>query len=126
MGNADEISACLDDFVEKVVKKITVNATAYLTKETPIDTGFARSNWVPQIGTEFSGLAGEYPYVDETDKSSGLIDVMSSYTLSKGSVFISNNAEYIQALEDGHSLQAPQGFVLRSLTLAIQKTIVKQ
>jgi hypothetical protein len=41
----------LEKFVEKQIVRLTLEATANFVQATPVDTGWARANWVPQIGT---------------------------------------------------------------------------
>jgi len=88
---------------------------------TPIDTGFARSNWHAGIGD-----AGARPVVESiiarSNETRGALgaeaqasfDQMDAVALSAkaGDVIESaNNAHYIDDLEAGTSLQAPEGFV---------------
>ena len=43
----------LERLSERVITKITLDVTANLIESTPVDTGWARANWVPQIGAPF-------------------------------------------------------------------------
>ncbi len=124
MASLNQVIDGLDDFIGKTVKKLVVNSTASLKELTPIDTGFARSNWVPQIGSPFGGVAGSVSAVSDSNQAAGLLSVLTSY--KDGKVYISNNTSYIAKLDSGSSKQAPKGFVLRSLNKAIAKTFVKQ
>lgn len=62
--------------------KITLDVHADLVLATPVDTGTARAGWTAETPTT--------PY------ESGIVE---------------NNVEYIGYLKDGHSPQAPSGFV---------------
>ena len=88
---------------------------------TPVLTGYARANWGLHIGR--SGVpttpVGERPVegssplpvnayfdVDAILAAAGINDMF---------FWIYNNVEYIEALEDGHSLKAPTGMVAHAL-----------
>lgn len=80
-----------------------------IVQMTPVDTGRARGNW--QV-TMDSPAAGE---VDAEDKSGGVtlakgtqgIQQVQPYSVS----WITNNLDYIESLESGHSQQAPHGML---------------
>lgn len=68
---------------------------------TPVDTGRARSNWHLDIGV---------PTVQLVEPGGDIAPSLSTYTIDQ-TIFISNNLPYIQRLNEGHSSQAPAGFV---------------
>lgn len=94
---ADRLRAELANVVKALVLEIDAN----LREATPVDTGHARANWVPSIGTphtgEDSGAAHE----------AGIARIL-GYVLEDGPVFESNHVPYINALNYGHSKQAPR------------------
>ena len=45
------VVGAFEDFAEKIIKEITLEATANLIEDTPVDTGWARANWIPSITT---------------------------------------------------------------------------
>lgn len=105
----------LEDFVEDQIKKIIINGTAGLIEATPIETGFARANWVPSIATGFDSLAGtradaEEGRLDTGPQTSG-IAAIATYRLERGPAYITNNVDYITRLNMGSSRQAPAMFV---------------
>ena len=123
---AQRISAELAGFVGSVVRALTINVGAELVPRTPIDTGWARANWVSSIGR---------PVIEEVDRTGSPEQVqaanakqaasragLATYRLDLGNTYVSNNVPYIQRLEDGHSQQAPTGFVRASLAAAIRGT----
>jgi len=121
----------LEDFTASVIKKLTLDITSNLIEDTPVDTGWARANWVPAIGLPYlEDLAfvgdtredrqAEVPGAS-TRQQQGMAQVATSYKLRNGSVFISNNVPYIVLLNEGTSAQAPQAFV----QTAIQRGIVQ-
>lgn len=119
----------LTTFTEKTVVKLTLEAHANLVRApseggTPVDTGWARANWVPEIGKRFEGTAGnrgsaEQGIIDQAPAQKGIAEVALRYRLKDGPVFVSNNVPYIESLNDGSSKQAPSGFVQSALLEAI-------
>lgn len=109
---------------EKVVKKITLDMTANLQQATPVDTGWARANWVPAIGLPYTAnLENVRPTSQSasgarSQQQSGIAAV-GGYSLKMGKVFVSNNVPYIMILNDGSSTQAPAGFVQRAIRKAV-------
>ena len=76
--------------------------------------GHFRRNWNCSIGTP------DVSTTDETDASGSIAKakvhaVVMSYKLGEQSVFLCNSLEYAQALEEGHSGQAPVGMVRVSI-----------
>lgn len=77
---------------------------------TPVDTGWARANWIPKIGQEPQSVSGSRDAVTTTDQAKGQGELL-KYTLNQGSIYISNNVYYITRLNAGSSRQAPAGYV---------------
>lgn len=125
-GSIRFVVGVLERFTEKRIKIITLDATANLIEDTPRDTGWARSNWVPSIGKP-SRRQGDFLDPDEgdiaearADQESGQALIATTYTLSQGKVFVSNNVPYITRLNDGSSTQAPAGFVQAAIARAVR------
>jgi len=87
--------------LEAKVRKTALGLYADLKILTPVDTGRARSNWHLDIGA---------PTVKLLEPGGDLDPNTSGYTIQK-TIFISNNLPYIRRLNEGHSQQAPAGFV---------------
>jgi len=113
------------------MKKVVLDIVANLVSSpntgygTPVDTGWARTNWVPGIGTPPTGTAGsreaaEAGILDTSMQQRGLAEVAAAYKLNQGSIFISNNVPYIVLLNEGSSAQAPAGFVQNAIMKAIE------
>jgi len=91
-----------------------------LVQSTPVDTGRAISNWQVGVG---SAPADEIPpHVPGTKGSTAEAnrsiaeqlgdEQLAGYVSGRGqAIHIVNNAKHIGALNDGHSRQAPAGFV---------------
>lgn len=125
---ADQIRVviqALEGVTEQVIKKLALDVVANLSRAgaeggTPVDTGWARANWLANVGSSINEPSGSPENVSqaEGDKQSGLGKVL-TYKLSAGSVYISNNVPYILRLNDGHSGQAAKGFVQAAIQEAV-------
>lgn len=115
------VMQALTRFTEHVVRKVVIDVVANLVRApdeggTPVDTGWARSNWLVNIGAPHPGVIGSREAVSPHPSP---ITKMLGYRLGFGRVFISNNVPYIGRLNDGYSQQAPAGFVQRAIEKAI-------
>ena len=122
MANALQVTAELERFVEQLMVKITLDLTANLIETTPVDVGWARANWIPEIGLreiepapapEGGGVAGA-----NAKQAVAVSTVIAHYQFPE-KIQVGNGVPYIGVLNDGHSAQAPSGFVQR----AINKTL---
>jgi len=125
-GQIRVIMGALEQLTTSVVKKVTLDITANLSRAaeeggTPVDTGWARANWIPAIGSPLQQPAGNPDGgvgIAEAAQQSGIGSVL-SYKFGSGAVFITNNVSYILRLNDGSSQQAPAGFVQRAIQEAV-------
>lgn len=114
-----EFAAKIDKFnqkarekAEKNLKRVCLKAFQLIVQRTPVLTGCARGNW----RINFGNVPLRTFSVDTTDKTG-------SATITEGSTTILGNAKlgvrvnmvnstpYIQRLEHGYSVQAPNGMV---------------
>jgi len=114
-------------FATKFVKRLALNINAELIKATPVDTGWARANWVPNIGSPFERTAGtredaEQGRLDLASREKGLASIVTTYRLGP-EIHQTNNVPYIELLNAGSSKQAPAGFVQSSILRAVQQTV---
>lgn len=86
-----------------------------LRRNTPVDTGHARRNWVPSVG-----LPSEAEATDDSLHAAGVAQVL-SYKVEDGPLWIANVVEYIRRLNYGHSSQKPAGWFERSVDIALQR-----
>lgn len=120
----------LEQFSERLIKKITLDIAANLRQTTPVQTGWARANWVPSVTrpkledlTAQSG-ADRAQYVAGATTKAELGDTsVLAYRLAQGSIFITNNVPYIVDLNQGSSRKAPAGFVQGAIEKAITQDI---
>lgn len=118
-------------FTEKNIKRLTLLVHANLVAApseggTPVDTGWARANWVPAIGSARSGTVGtrasaEKGSIDLGPAERGIAIVATRYKLRQGPIFVSNGVPYIESLNDGSSGQAPRAFVQTAILRAIRQ-----
>jgi hypothetical protein len=114
--------------VERGMKGLMLEITANLRRAaseggTPVDTGFARANWIPEVGKSHEGTAGtreeaEAGTLDTSMHKKGLGSLL-SYKLIRGRIYITNNVHYIVLLNEGSSAQAPAGFVQSAIERAL-------
>lgn len=105
----------VDENLDKTVRATAMAAMRALVMETPVDTGRAKNNWNADINAVDASTTEEAnPNADGTGKISV---ALGSYK-SGDTVFISNNLPYIRRLNEGHSKQAPAGFVEAGVALA--------
>ncbi len=127
VSEIDKVLRALEKVTTQVVKKITLDVTANLRIVTPVDTGWARANWIPTIGTPASSRGNPASRADKlsgasaasAEQSASMGNVASSYTISQGKTFVTNNVPYIQKLNNGSSQKAPAGFVQGAIQKAI-------
>jgi uncharacterized protein CbrC (UPF0167 family) len=120
-GDVEAITGALRRAAERVIKAITVNVAAELVERTPVDTGWARANWVPSVGAPHAGTVGAPEAHDMGAHEAGLGQV-AAYRLDQGPTFVSNHVPYINRLNEGHSAQAPSGFVQVAIAKAVAET----
>ena len=109
----DNFGLNVSKFVEKtgvrldlVVKKIAFDVFSSVVKRTPVDTGRARASWTIAINRTDLTTAPVGSSVSITSPTAALGPVKWGDT-----VYISNNLPYIVPLNNGSSVQAPEGFV---------------
>lgn len=116
------------DDAARFEQELALSVLAAVAKGTPVDVGTARSNWQLTIGSMAQGLRAAFspyasrwrkPYgqggsISEGQNQAGV--VWSAAGLLKGrkadqAIYITNNSPYIEVLNQGHSKQAPAGFI---------------
>lgn len=129
-AQALRIAKELKGLLERAVKVVTTETTATLIETTPVDTGWARANWIPAIGRPDSrDLSGIEPttslaLTQRTSQQASVIAI-ASYQLQQGNAYISNGVPYIADLNNGTSRQAPRAFVQMSIAKSVEKSKAK-
>lgn len=118
--NLKEFNDAIRDFAtvevpEKVTamqRKIVLTALRKIVLKTPVDTGYARMNWQVTINKPADSVVGEQS--GEKVRSSRVYEKANAVLANLPpfqTVYISNNVDYIEFLEEGSSKQAPAGMV---------------
>lgn len=110
MSYAKSISVIgdLDAEVRKQRNELAFRIDGRLVRETPVDTGEARINWIVSDGSadsthlDFGGDADQ-----AIAQGQAAIEGAKIYT----ELFIQNNAPHIERLNEGWSEQAPSGYI---------------
>lgn len=95
----------LEDGVANTVRNTALSVLMELDRTTPVDTGLAVANWVTSINAPSREVVTQ-----ETDPVSSGLAVIKTRK-ARQDIWISNNLLYIRTLNNGHSQQAPAGFV---------------
>lgn len=104
---------------EKTGKQTALAVDQVVVLGTPVDTGTARSNWRVSIGPGSGAVHPPYSPgkglgIGETANATAALDqgrsTINRFALGQ-EIYISNNLPYIKKLNEGSSLQAPEGFV---------------
>jgi hypothetical protein len=116
---SDALAKKLDATIERAAKALILEIVRELKRETPVDTGHARANWIPSVGT---------PNMQE-DSTGALAQagaaVVASFKLGQGLLFITNVVPYIRRLNQGSSAKAPPLFVESCVMRAMAKVKAK-
>lgn len=108
--HTDKLEKKLESVVERAAKMLILEINRELRKRgsgTPVDTGHARANWIPSVG---SPNTQEAPGTDNSLAQAGIAKVM-AYKVGQGSLYIANVVPYIGRLNTGSSQRAPALFV---------------
>lgn len=126
MNDSRRVGNALRRRLESTVRRVMLGVHAELLHATPVDTGWARTNWVPQVGSAFSGTAGSYEdalagRLDRGPQEAGTASVR-GYRLEQGDVHDTNNVPYVELLNAGSSSQAPAAFVQGAIIRGIERS----
>ena len=107
LESVKEFAAAIELDLATVVQQFTIKAFNGFVERTPVDTGRLRSNWQVGIGNipeKQLSSTGE-------PKPPPIAEIKGDKT-----VFIVNNLDYAEAIENGHSKKSPLGMV--AITMA--------
>jgi len=95
---------------QTVSKKVALDLFRQFVMGTPVDTGRARGNWQCTIG---SPAEGTIERKDPTGQAvmAEVTETVAGWNVDQVAICLTNNVAYIEALENGHSQQAPRGWV---------------
>ena len=110
-GRAVEVNA------NKGVIQLAALVSQTVISATPHDQGVARANWFATMGfpkSSFDLELKDFSGVETISKNNRII----AGRLPTQSVYITNNLPYIKRLNEGHSGQAPAGYVETAIKTA--------
>lgn len=126
---AKRIKVIADDVeqnADKLVNRVALVVDQTVVMATPVDTGRARANWVAEIGGPAEGVVEEFVAGIKGSTSgenarNAIAQAEAKIASRKPGqdVHITNNLAYIQALNDGHSAQAPANFVEQAIQIGV-------
>jgi len=102
--------------ITQATRKAAGKAHVTAVRATRVDTGFARSNWVVTIGNPFLGEIPPYApgmklgFKERANASAAITqgrNVIKTWKVNAPSIFIANNVDYIETLNDGRARTAP-------------------
>lgn len=105
-----------DKKMSQIARRVFIDISTDVIRKTPVLTGRARSNWLPEIN-KFSNVT-----TLDNDKTikrnmTKVLDKTSQFKLGDR-LTLTNNLSYITALEYGHSQQSPSGMLRISFAKA--------
>lgn len=109
------------------VRRVMLSIDQQLVTATPVDTGFARSNWRASIGGPVTGTILPYSPgrgLGRGEQTNAAVAMAQARAIAAGStpgqdLFITNNTPYLGLLDSGSSAQAAAGFVRRAISSGI-------
>jgi hypothetical protein len=118
-AKALEDSTSVQDYADTVQEQVAARVEEALVRATPVDTGKARSNWLVSNGSPMEDEIEPYSPGSKLGISE---DANAEAAIQQGKeaitqhpsgedIFIRNNVDYIERLNDGWSKQAPALFV---------------
>lgn len=129
----DRLERRVNRTLERTVQESALEADRVAIRETPVDTGAARSNWVATIGIPAAGVIPPYaPGIKlgkgERGNASGALaqaeQVIRQWAAGAPSIFITNNVPYIIVLEEGTAGRSPNMMAKLAIQAATEKARV--
>jgi len=114
-----------------VMSSVATNVTMRLREQppgtafgTPVDTGWASSNWLPTLDRQVTAPTGSKKAVSTAESDQGLAALKSFKYRPDAVIYVTNNVPYITELNQGYSRQQPRGFVQRAITQAMTTDLI--
>lgn len=125
MSESRRIIELLLDVTEEEARDMALRIHNRVVSDTPVDTGWARSNWIPSIGVPYPDTVGSRDAINAAVQSQGVARLL-GWNFSEGVAWLSNNVPYIGFLNEGTSAQAPAGFVERAIQIEVRRSNAKR
>lgn len=117
-GQLHKIEIQLTNETETEAKKLVLDIHERLVTTTPVDTGWARANWLLAVGKPVEKPVGSKKKIDPAPQAVGVGSIL-KWKFSQGPAHDTNNVPYIRKLNEGSSKQAPAGFVDKAVQAAV-------
>lgn len=104
---------------DEAVRRVALAVDSTVVLATPVDTGRARGNWQVELNTPAVGATNALSPSGREAIDQGK-STIANYKGGNASVNITNNLPYIGKLNEGHSAQAPAGFVEKAINVGVQ------
>ena len=107
------ISKKFDGTIDDLIDGVELSLYSAVIISTPVDTGRLRGNWFMSQGSSSNKTSN----VNDVSGSEAISRVQSLVGALKGGrvTFLTNNLPYAEAIEFGHSKQAPTGMVRKNV-----------
>ena len=127
MGRLDRrlsrVTKALGEFVLTIERNVIYEVGERVVRKTPVDTGYARGNWTPGINAR--------PVRATTTLDPGAvatpakINALAAILRLGDTFYITNNASYIQLLNEGYSPQAGINYVRDAVAEGVKAGVDK-
>lgn len=107
------------------VKEVSKAVGVTVVYATPVDTSRARMNWQGSVNLPKAGVLSPAPAIPGSSSEGprtaikSINEATGAYNGQQGGVWITNNLNYIQSLNNGSSSQAPANFVEQSVLVGV-------
>jgi len=125
--NLNVLVARMGENIDKLVKKTAFNVMREVVHDTPVDTGKAVSNWRAGAGFRPSGeREAHVPGIAQSTREENIEATLRAgfskiiKRKPKQTIFITNDASYINELNAGTSTKAPAGFIEQGIQAGIR------
>lgn len=95
----------------KLVAATGIELARRLIMRTPVDTGRARGGWIPTVSEPSTHVSRALDPTGSATVAAAVRTFAPSNIPRYPVLYVSNNVEYIEALNNGHSKRAPAQFV---------------
>lgn len=113
----DTLGKELTSDINTLQRRLMIRIDGLLVGRTPVDTGRAKSNWLPSM---------DAPRQDVIETRGTSPQPLGAGVWSVGQrprqMWLSNNLPYIEALNAGSSPQAPPAFIETAVQTAVERT----
>ena len=104
-----------DEKIEDAISLIAMDSLRGIVKKSPVDTGRFRGNWIVSKNRMNPAKVNKLDKTGTSSITRGTQTIETFEYKKDKSIIIQNNLPYAMRLENGHSKQAPEGIVAKTL-----------